>query len=127
MAHLIEKDLVYKIVGCAMKVHGEIGYGLREKTYERALCLELRYSDIAYDQQAVYPVFYRGERIDEYIPDLEIDKRVLVDAKTIERITDVERGQMLNYLRISGRSVGVIINFKPPSLEWERVVLDTAR
>ena len=45
------------------------------------------------DQQLAYPVFYRGEKIDEYIPDLEVEKRVIVDAKAIERITDVERGQ----------------------------------
>jgi len=127
VAELLEKDLVYRIIGCAMKVHGEIGYGLREKTYERALCVEFRHSGLAYDQQSAYPVFYRGEKIDEYVPDLEVEKRVLVDAKTIEQITDFERGQMLNYLRISGRSVGLIINFRPPTLEWERIVLDTAR
>ena len=127
MTEILEKDLVYRIVGCAMKVHSEIGQGLREKTYERALCVEFRHSGLSFDQQLAYPVFYRGEKIDEYIPDLEVEKRVLVDAKTIETITDVERGQMLNYLRISGRNVGLIINFKPSALEWERIVLDTAR
>lgn len=110
-----------------MKVHREVGHGLREKNYERALCVELRHSGLSHEQQCSYPVFYRGEKIDEYIPDLEVEKRVLVDAKTIEKITDLERGQMLNYLRVSGRRVGIVINFKPSSLEWERVVLDTAR
>ena len=127
MAELLEKDLVFKIVGCAMKVHSEIRHGLREKTYERALCVELRHSDISFNQQAVFPVFYRRELVDEYIPDLEIEKKVLVDTKTIEAITDIERGQMLNYLRITGHKVGLIINFKHPSLQWERIVLDKAR
>jgi GxxExxY protein len=127
MAELLEKDLVYRIVGCAMRVHKGVGYGLREKSYERALCIEFRHNNVSFDQQISYPVYYRGEKIDEYIPDLDVEKRVLVDAKTIDRITDLERGQMLNYLRISGRMVGVIINFKNPTLEWERVVLDHAR
>ena len=127
MAELLEKDLVFKIVGCAMRVHSGVKHGLREKTYERALCVEFRHSGISFNQQAVFPVFYRAELVDEYIPDLEVEERVLVDAKTIEGITDIERGQMLNYLRISGRKVGLIINFKHPSLQWERVVLDSAR
>ncbi|MBN1270026.1 MAG: GxxExxY protein [Kiritimatiellae bacterium] len=127
MAEILERELVYRIVGCAMKVHSEIGYGLREKTYERGLCLEFKHEGIAFDQQSAYPVFYRGQKIDEYVPDLEVEKRVIVDVKTIERITDVERGQMMNYLRVSGLKVGLILNFRNASLEWERIVLDTAR
>jgi GxxExxY protein len=121
---LIEGDLVYQIVGCAMKVHSDVRRGLREKTYERALCVEFRHQGMHFDQQASYPVLYRGEKIDDYIPDLEVDNRILVDAKTIPAITDTERGQMLNYLRVSGKLVGLILNFKNPSLEWERIVLE---
>ena len=127
MTELIEKELVFKIVGCAMEVHNELGHGLREKTYERALCRELGLQDISYDQQAVYPVFYKGEKVDDYIPDLVVKERVVVDAKTIESIGDVERGKMLNYLKVTGLKVGLIINFKNQKLEWERIVLDTAR
>lgn len=127
MVELLEKDLVFKIVGCAMKVHTAIGYGLREKTYEPALCMEFEHEGLTFSQQSSYPVFYRNRKIDDYIPDLEVEGRVLVDVKTIENITDVERGQMMNYLRVSGRKVGLIINFKNSSLTWERIVLDTAR
>lgn len=127
MKELIEKELVFKITGCAMEVHNELGHGLREKTYERALCREFRLADVSYDQQAVYPVFYKGEQVDEYIPDLIVETRVVADAKTIEAICDEERGKMLNYLKITGLKVGLLINFKHPKLEWERIVLDTAR
>ena len=109
-----------------MRVHSEVGWGLREKTYERALCVEFRHAGLGHSHQTVFPVYYRGEQIDEYIPDLLVEDRVVVDTKTIDRITDVERGQMINYLRVSGRKVGIIINFKKKSLEWERVVLDEA-
>lgn len=127
MADLIEKDLVYRIVGCSLAVLKELGHGLREKTYARALCIELRHQGIAFSQQAVHPVHYRGEQIDAYIPDLEVEGRVIVDAKTIPCITDAERGQMINYLRVTGLKVGLIINFKNPKLEWERIVLDSSR
>ena len=127
MVDLIEKNLVFRIVGCAMNVHRGVGHGLREKTYERALCLEFQHEKIAFNQQSSYPVIYRDQKIDDYIPDLEVERRVLVDAKTVETITDVERGQMMNYLRITGIKVGLLLNFKHPSLKWERVVLDSAR
>ncbi len=124
---LIEKELVFKVIGCAIEVHNELGYGLREKTYERALCREFDLQNISCNQRAVYPVFYKGEKSDDYIPDLVVEERVVVDTKTIEAIGDNERGQMLNYLRITGLKVGLLINFKHSKLEWERVVLDIAR
>jgi GxxExxY protein len=127
MAELIEKDLVYRIVGSSLAVLKELGHGLREKTYERALCVEFRHQGIAFSQQVAHPVHYRGEQIDEYIPDLEVEGRVIVDTKTIPCITDTERGQMINYLRVTGLKVGLIINFKNPKLEWERIVLDSSR
>jgi len=120
---LEEKDLVYKITGCAMEVLNELGHGLREKTYERAICREFQLQDIAYSQQAVFPVFYKGEKIDDYIPDLIVEGRVVVDTKTIETIGKDEVGKMLNYLRVTGLQVGMLINFKHSKLEWKRVVL----
>jgi len=116
-------DLIYKVVGAAMTVHTTIGYGLREKTYERALCVELDHLGIRYSQESVYPVLYRGVKVDEYIPDIEVEESLIVDTKTIETIGDFELGQMLTYLQITGKSTGLIINFKDPSLQWRKVVL----
>jgi GxxExxY protein len=62
-------------------------------------------------------------QVSEYVPDLLVAAAVIVDAKVIDRITDFERGQMLNYLRINKLRVGLIINFHKPKLEWERIVL----
>lgn len=107
-----------------MKVHNSIGSGLREKTYENALCVEFRHEGITFNQQERYPVRYRKEVVDEFVPDLVVEQRVIVDTKTVETIVDEHRGTMLNYLRITGLKVGVIINFKNPKLEWERLVLD---
>lgn len=106
-----------------MEVLNELGAGLHEKPYENALAVEFKLRGIAYDQQRRFQVDYKGVYIGEYIPDLIADGAVIVDTKVIERITDAERGQMLNYLKITGLKVGLIINFKRPKLEWERIVL----
>ena len=119
----VESDLVYKIAGCAMAVLNELGHGLREKTYERALCLELKRQNIAYDCQHAHPVHYRGEHIDDYIPDLEVEGRVIVEIKTVDAIASEHIGQVINYLRITGCEAGVILNFKHPKLQWKKVVL----
>ena len=106
-----------------MAVLNELGHGLREKTYERALCAEFRREKIAFDCQRVHPVLYRGEHIDDYIPDLEVEGRVIVEIKTVESIADEHVGQVVNYLRVTGCEAGVILNFKHPKLSWKKVVL----
>lgn len=115
MSELLEKDLVYQIIGCAMEVHNSLGPGLREKTYENAMCVELRHQGIAYSQQSRYSVSHRGENIDEFVPDLVVENRVIVDNKTVENIIDDHRGIMLNYLRVTELKVGLIKNFKTGS------------
>ncbi len=127
MAELLEKDLVYKIVGCAMTVLNTLGHGMREKTYENGLCVAFKHQGHEFDQQARFPVYYRGELVDEFVPDLLVAQRVIVDTKTVEAIVDEHRGTMINYLKITGIKVGVILNFKHPKLEWERIVLDETR
>ncbi|WP_269524274.1 GxxExxY protein [Coraliomargarita parva] len=116
-------DLIFKLNGAAMTVLNTIGHGLREKTYERALSVEFKHLEISYDQQKCYPVFYRNVKIDEYIPDMEIENSLLLDTKVVPQIGDIEIGQMLNYLKISQKPLGLIQNFKHPRLEWRIVRL----
>lgn len=120
---LILRDEVYAIVSCAMEVLNVRGHGLHEKIYENCLCIEFRLRGIPHTQQQRHQVLYKGELVGEYVPDLVVQAKVIVDTKTVDRITDHERGQMLNYLRITGLPVGVILNFKHARLEWERLVL----
>src|SRR3954466_13307366 len=84
-------------------------------------------SRIPFTQQERHQVLYKGELVGEYVPDLVVQRKLIVDTKTIDRITDHERGQMLNYLRITAVPVGVILNFKHARLEWERLVLTNER
>lgn len=120
---LLLKDEVFQIVGCAMEVLNTLGHGLLEKPYENALVVEFGLKDIPYKQQPRFDVIYKGVKVGNYIPDLIVFDKVVVDSKTIDRITDIERGQILNYLKITQLRVGLILNFKKPKLEWERLVL----
>src|SRR5205814_7097948 len=120
---LILKEEVYAVVGCAIEVLNVRGHGLHEKIYENCLCVEFRLRGIPHTQQERHQVVYKGELVGEYVPDLVVQQQLIVDTKTIDRITDHERGQMLNYLRITGLPGGVVLNFKHARLEWERLVL----
>jgi GxxExxY protein len=120
---LLLKDEVFQIVGSAMEVLNELGHGLNEKPYENALTVEFGLRGIPFLQQPSYDVLYKGHKVGQFIPDLIAFSTVIVDAKVIDQITDIERGQILNYLKITKLRVGVILNFKNPKLEWERVVL----
>jgi GxxExxY protein len=119
---LLQKE-VYAVVGCAIEVLNVRGHGLHEKIYENCLCVEFRLRGIPHTQQERHQVVYKGELVGEYVPDLVVQQQLIVDTKTIDRITDHERGQMLNYLRITTLPVGIILNFKHARLEWERLVL----
>src|SRR6266545_1372157 len=124
---LLLKDEVYRIVGAAMEVLNGLGHGLHEKPYENALVVEFGLRGIPFVQQPRYPILYKSINVGEYVPDLIAFNAVVVDTKVIDTITDHERGQMLNYLKITGHKVGVILNFKRAKLEWERIVLERGR
>jgi GxxExxY protein len=116
-------ELTFVIIGGAMEVLNGLGHGLDEKPYENALLVELGQRHLKVDQQKRCEVVYKGMVVGDYIPDLIVGDAVVVDTKVIDRISDVERGQLLNYLRITKLKVGLILNFKRPKLEWERLVL----
>ena len=120
---LLLKEEVFQIVGSAMEVLNHLGHGFLEKPYENALVVEFNIRGIACDQQKRFDLSYKGNKVGEFIPDLIAFNTVIVDTKAIGQINDFERGQMLNYLRITGLRVGVILNLKHPKLEWERIVL----
>ena len=120
---LLLKDEVFQVVGCAIEVLNTLGHGLVEKPYENALVVEFLLRKIPFRQQPPFDVVYKGQKIGLFIPDLIAFDSLVVDAKVIDQITDHERGLMLNYLRITGLRVGVILNFKHPKLEWQRIAL----
>ena len=120
---LLHAEMTHAIIGAAMEVLNELGHGLNEKPYENALMVEFGLRDIPCRQQPTFDVMYKGREVGLYIPDLIAFDTVIVDTKVVDYISDQERGQMINYLRVTGLRVGLIINFSKPRLEWERIVL----
>ncbi|MDD4103321.1 MAG: GxxExxY protein, partial [Kiritimatiellae bacterium] len=93
------------------------------KPYENALAVEFGLRNIPYFQQQRYNVTYKGVCVGEYIPDLIVFNQIVVDTKVIDRITQIEQAQILNYLKITHHKVGLVLNFKRPKLEWQKLVL----
>ena len=120
---LIFENESHLILGCAMEVLNILGHGLPEKPYENALVVEFGMRNITYTQQPRFNVVYKGTRVGDYVPDLIAFNKIVVETKVIENIGDHEIVQILNYLKISGLKVGLLLNFKRAKLEWKRIVL----
>jgi GxxExxY protein len=123
MKDIIFPEETHQIVGSAMEVLNHIGHGFHEKIYENALVVEFELRGIPWVQQRAFDIVFKQNVVGTYIPDLICFDQIIVDTKTIEAITDLERGKMINYLKVTGLKLGLLINFKHPRLQWERVVL----
>lgn len=116
------KQLCYDIVGCALRVLNSLGNGFHEKPYENALAVEFRERGWRFKQQPAYPLYYHDHQVGEYIPDFVVENAIIVDPKVVESIGNGEVGQMLNYLKVTRLSLGLLLNFRNPQLEWRRVI-----
>ena len=115
-------DLTYKIIGMAMQVHNELGYGLKEEVYEKALELKLIQAGIEPNRQYEVFVDYEGERIATFYLDLFPNQQVVVEIKAFShQLTNDELAQVINYLKASGAPVGLLFNFGRRKLEYRRV------
>ena len=119
---LIHRESSEAVIGCAMTVHNTLKPGLREKTYERALILELNKRGIKTDQQKQFDVLYDGKVIDQMIPDLIVADSIVVDTKCVSAFDDTHIAQIIGYLSITGLRLGLLINFKHARLQWKRIV-----
>jgi GxxExxY protein len=100
-----------RIIGCAIEVHRTLGPGLLESAYERAMCVELEDAGLSYQCEVLVPVQYKGRVIGEYRIDLLVADTVIVEIKSVERFDPIFEAQVLTYLRVTGKRVGLLINF----------------
>lgn len=103
--------LTDKIIGCAIEVHKRLGPGLLESVYESALCIELEHSDLKFERQFPLPLTYREQSIGDLRIDIVVEKSVILELKSVERIDPLFEAQLLTYLRLSGIKTGLLINF----------------
>jgi GxxExxY protein len=103
--------LTQRIIGCAIEVHRILGPGLLESVYETAMCIEMNTTGLSYTQQIRLPAHYKGRLLGHYRIDLIVEDQVLVEIKSVERMLPLFEGQLLTYLRVTGKRVGLILNF----------------
>lgn len=120
---LLHKDITKEIIDSAFKVHNCVGCGLLEKVYGNALVWDLELKQKKVTAQRQYKILYCEKEVGIYYADLVVENKVIVEVKSVEKIDDIHRAQLLNYLRISGLRVGLIVNFARPKLEYERLVV----
>jgi len=111
------ESLGYKVLGLAIEVHKHLGPGLLERAYESCLIKELEFHKISYQRQLPLTLQYKGEVLDEgYRLDLVVDRRIILELKCVDSITPIHLAQILTYLKLSGMSLGYIINFNTKTL-----------
>jgi GxxExxY protein len=107
-----ENELSNKIVGAAIEVHRTLGPGLLESTYEECLCHELSLNQIPFERQVIMPVVYKGNRLEcGYRADVVVDKKVILELKSVAEVQPIHKAQLLTYLKLSGLKLGLLLNF----------------
>lgn len=109
---ILDDEFTRRVLGYGIKVHKTLRVGLLESAYETCLALELAKNGFSVVQQAALPIDYDGDRIDlAYVPDLVIEGRLIIEIKAVRRLSAVHESQLLTYLKWSGISVGLLMNF----------------
>lgn len=119
----LHQELTKDILASAFRVHNSIGCGLLEKVYGNAMSWDLKLNNRQVVEEKEYKVVYREREVGVYYGDLVVDEKVIVEVKAVEKLDNVHRAQLLNYLRISGLRVGLLLNFANLKLEYERIII----
>lgn len=120
-SNLLFKDEVYNIVGAAFNVCNTLGCGFLEAVYQEALEIEFHDNNILFESQKRISISYNGNVLNkEYIADFLCYGNIIVEIKAIKKITEIEEAQLINYLKATKKSVGLVINFGGKKLEWKR-------
>ncbi len=118
------KSECYQIIGCCMEVHKALGAGFLEAVYQEALGLEFSEKSIPFVKEKVLDVWYKGKLLDKkYIADYICFDEVIVELKACESLSPEHIAQVLNYLKATGKKIGLLINFGSQSLQYKRVIL----
>ncbi len=126
-ANTIREDIVlpelsYTIIGAAFKVFSELGWGLSEKEYQKALAIELKTIGLGYKEQVLIPVVYTNTRIKSCYADFVVEDRILLELKVVHKLGYSQAKQVLGYLRASGIKLGILIYFTKEGVKYRRVL-----
>ena len=118
----MQDDLTYKINGAVFEVSRVLGPGFLEKVYENALAHELISRGVKAETQVPITVSYKGIAVGEYLADIIVEGKIILEIKAVERLSKIHEAQILNYLKATGYKLGLLINFTHPKAEIKRFV-----
>ena len=110
-------QISHQIIGCAIEVHKELGPGLLESVYEAAMCVELEHAGISYTQQATIAADYKGTPLPPQRLDLLIEGELILELKAVRAVDDLHLAQLVSYLRLTNKPLGLLINFHAPTIQ----------
>ena len=123
MSDFLYKQETFDIIGAAMEVHKELGFGFLEAVYQEALELEFQYRKIPYQREAKLNIYYKGQLLKKhYEADFICYNKIIVELKALSALTSEHEAQLLNYLKSTKLKVGLLINFGQNSLKYKRMV-----
>jgi GxxExxY protein len=112
MENYSENELATKVIGCAIEVHKKLGPGLLESAYQKCLAHELKLAGLLVEEERPVPIVYKDVKLDHgYRIDLLVNKKLVIEIKTVETLTDVHTAQVLTYLRLGEYKLGLLLNF----------------
>ncbi len=117
-------SLSEQVISAVFEVSNTLGSGFLEKVYERALLRELKLRGIQATAQASFSVVYKNQCVGAYCADILVEQCLVVELKCADRLMNEHVAQCLNYLRVSGLTVCLLVNFQKPKVQWKRVVLE---
>jgi len=118
------KEETYSIIGCCMEVHRELGCGFLEPVYQEALSIVFREKQIPFIREKVLDIEFRGRVLDKkYVADFICFDEIIVELKATDGLADHDMAQVLNYLKATGKRLGLLVNFGQTKLQYKRVIL----
>ena len=114
------EEVTHKVIGAAYKVFNQLGFGFLESVYQKAMILELTKRDLKVESEKPLKVFYDDQVVGEFFVDLFIDKAVIVELKSVQRLAKEHEVQLVNYLNGLKKEIGLLINFGPSGVEVKR-------
>jgi GxxExxY protein len=117
---MVYKDMTETIIGCAYRVYNKMGFGFLESVYEKCLLIELCNVGLNAESQKPITVYYNGEVVGNFIADIIVDDKIILELKSVRKIIKVHEVQLVNYLIATGKPVGLLVNFGEFKVEIKR-------
>ncbi|MEA3544142.1 MAG: GxxExxY protein [Thermodesulfobacteriota bacterium] len=113
-----------KIIGCAFDVSNYLGAGFLEKVYQNALAIELLSKGLKVEKEKAITIYYKETSVGDYFADLLVNQQIIIETKAVKAINEIHQAQLLNYLKATNLTLGLLINFGTPKVQIKRMLND---